>query len=94
MVLAMAAGVGHVAWWMAAHNIIAALSRMRGVREGRMLDGTAFAYALASEHSTHRWQLGLGQLIFKGTAGLPLFDCLKSERKARACRSTPPAAQR
>ena len=36
MVLAMAAGVGHVAWWMAAHNIIAALSRMSGVRERRM----------------------------------------------------------
>ena len=89
MVLAMAAGVGHVAWWMAAHNIIAALSRMRGVREGRM----GRLSRLASEH-THRWQLGLGQLIFKGAAGLPLFDCLKSERKARACRSTPPAAQR
>ena len=36
MVLAMAAGVGHVAWWMAAHNIIAALSRMRGERMGRL----------------------------------------------------------
>ena len=23
---------------------------------------------------------------------MPLFDCLKSERKARACRSTPPSA--
>ena len=33
MVLAMAAGVGHVAWWMAAHNIIAAL-RSDESREG------------------------------------------------------------
>jgi len=89
VVLAMAAGVGHVAWWMAAHNIIAALSRMRGVREGRM-----GRLSLWPHEHTHRWQLGLGQLIFKGAAGLPLFDCLKSERKARACRSTPPAAQR
>ena len=47
--LAMAAGVGHVAWWMA-HT----------TSSGE--DGTAWP-----EH-IHRWQLGLGQLIFAGAA--------------------------
>ena len=47
--LSMAAGAGHVAWWMA---------HTTSSRRGKA--GTAWP-----EH-IHRWQLGLGQQIFKG----------------------------
>ena len=59
MVLAMAAGVGHVAWWMAAHNIIAARAKA----------GTAWPKHI------HRWHFGLGRQIFKGAAVVCLLDC-------------------